>query len=84
MDDDLTSSERERLLARIEQQAEALAELRRALTAQRVRDHRHSEELREAQIALGSCHGSGGAVAPLIPGHGAAHAAAVLALPLAA
>ena len=45
MHDDLVPGDRETLLARIEQQAEALAKLR-------VRAQQQSEELREAQIAL--------------------------------
>ena len=52
MHDDLATGERETLLARIEQQAEALAELRRELAELRAQDHRRSEELREAQIAV--------------------------------
>ena len=52
MDDDLARGERETLLARIEQQDEALAALRRELGDLRVRAHRQSEELREAQIAF--------------------------------
>jgi hypothetical protein len=52
VDDDLVRSERETLLARIEQQDAALAELRRELGELRVRAHRQSEELSEARIAL--------------------------------
>ena len=52
MDDDLVPGEREMLLARIEQQAEALAALRREAIALRARVHRQSEDLREARLAL--------------------------------
>lgn len=52
MDDDQVRGEREALLAQIEQQAEALAELRRELVALRVRAHRQSEDLHETRIAL--------------------------------
>jgi len=52
MDDDQVRGEREALLAQIEQQAEALAELRRELVALRARAYRQSEDLHEAQVAL--------------------------------
>ena len=52
MDDDLATRERESLLARIEQQAEALAELRRESAELRARLYQRDKELREARAVL--------------------------------